>query len=136
MNQPSFTLEMGEYKFEMNRQISREDNGNWLYQTVIKRSIGEDYVTEIKGRYFNDEQLFPFLNGNANRGGMPFQVEMEYEDEVNDFDTNMRISSVFIRNFYQKWNDSPIVAALANLGLADSEISSAVEYNISVEESD
>ena len=104
MNQPSFTLEMGEYKFEMNRQISREDNGNWLYQTVIKRSIVEDYVTETQRRYFNDEQLFPFLNGNANRGGMPFQLEMEYEDEVNDFDTNMR-DDRNIRNFNQKWND-------------------------------
>ena len=118
MNQPSFTLEMGEYKFEMNRQISREDNGNWLYQTVIKRSIGEDYVTEVKRRYFNDEQLFPFLNGNANRGGMPFQVEMEYEDTEFDYDTNMRDDRRNIGNFNQKWNDSPIVAALANLGLA------------------
>ena len=108
---------MGEYKFEMNRQISREDNGNWLYQTVIKRSIGEDYVTEIHRRYFNDEQLFPFLNENANRGGMPFQVEMEYEDEVNDYDTNLR-EDRNIGNFNQKWNDSPIVAAWANIGLA------------------
>ena len=131
MNQPSFTLEMGEYKFEMNRQISREDNGNWLYQTVIKRSIGEDHVTETQRRYFNDEQLFPFLNGNANRGGMPFQVEMEYEDTEFDYDTNMR-DDRNIRNFNQKWNDSPIVAALANLGLAG--ISRAVDWN--VEDSD
>ena len=115
MNQPSFTLEMGEYKFEMNRQISREDNGNWLYQTVIKRSIGDHYVTETLRRYFNDEMVLNalFLNENANRGGMPFHVE----DDDKDFDTNMR-DDRNIRNFNQKWNDSPIVAALANLGLA------------------
>ena len=120
MNQPSFTLEMGEYKFEMNRQISREDNGNWLYQTVIKRSIAEDYVTETLRRYFNDEMVLNalFLNENANRGGMPFQVEMEYEDTEFDYDTNMRDDRRNIGNFNQKWNDSPIVAALANLGLA------------------
>ena len=119
MNHPSLNLQIGEFKFEISRIISRESNGNWLYQTVIKRSIGEDYVTEIKGRYFNDEQLFPFLNGNANRGGMPFQVEMEYEDT--EYQTNMR-DDRNIRNFNQKWNDSPIVAALANLGLAGTSI--------------
>ena len=115
MNQPSFTLEMGEYKFEMNRQISREDNGNWLYQTVIKRSIGDHYVTETLRRYFNDEMVLNalFLNENANRGGMPFHVE----DDDKDFDTNMR-DDRNIRNFNQKWNDSPIVAAWANIGLA------------------
>ena len=131
MNHPSLNLQIGEFKFEISRIISRESNGNWLYQTVIKRSIGEHYVTEIKKRYFNDEQLFPFLNGNANRGGMPFQVEMEYEDTEFDSDTNMR-DDRNIRNFNQKWNDSPIVAALANLGLAG--ISRAVDWN--VEDSD
>ena len=120
---------MGEYKFEMNRQISREDNGNWLYQTVIKRSIGDHYVTETLRRYFNDEMVLNalFLNENANRGGMPFHVE----DDDKDFDTNMR-DDRNIRNFNQKWNDSPIVAALANLGLAG--ISRAVDWN--VEDSD
>ena len=57
------------------------------------------------------------MNESANRGGTPFQVETRYEDEDFDFDTNMRIHRN-IGNFNQKWNDSPIVAALANLGLA------------------
>ena len=127
MNHPSLNLQMGEFEFEMSRQISREGDGNWLYQTVIKRSIGEDYVTETQRRYFNDEMILNalFLNENANRGGMPFQVEMGYEDEDIDFDTNMTDLRRNIGNFNQKWNDSPIVAALANLGLAG--ISRAVE---------
>ena len=131
MNHPSLNLQIAEFKFEMSRQIIQfNHDGSWLYKTVIKRSIGEDYVTEIQRRYFNDEMVLNalFLNENANRGGMPFQVEMGYEDEDIDFDTNMT-EDRNIGNFNQKWNDSPIVAALANLGLAG--ISRAVDFNVS-----
>jgi hypothetical protein len=125
MNHPSLNLQIAEFKFEMSRKIIQL-NHSWLYKTVIKRSIGEDYVTEIQRRYFNDEMVLNalFLNENANRGGMPLQVEMGYDD----FDTNLN-EDHSIGNFNQKWNDSPIVAALANLGLAG--ISRAVDFNVS-----
>ena len=113
-NPPSFTLEMGEFKFELNRKFVQEDDGRWVYLRVIKRTIGQDYYTRTERRHFNLEALF--LNESPNRGGIPFQVETRYEDEDFDFDTNIDWN---IGNFNQKWNDSPIVAALANLGLAE-----------------
>ena len=108
MNNPSFTLEMGEFKFEMSRQIlSRGSNEAWLYQKVIKRSIGEDYFNKTTNFIFDDE------NAGENAFEMPFRVvDVDYEKE-----TNMR-GEDFIENFKQKWNESPIVTALANIGLA------------------
>ena len=109
MNNPSFTLEMGEFKFEMNRQISRgSEDRKWLYQKVIKRSIGEDYFNKTTYFIFDDE------NAGENAFEMPFQVvDVDYDEE-----TNMR-GEDFIENFKQKWNESPIVTALANIGLAE-----------------
>lgn len=109
MNNPSFTLEMGEFKFEMNRQISRgSEDRTWLYQKVIKRSIGEDYFNKTTYFIFDDE------NAGENAFEMPFQVvDVDYDEE-----TNMR-GEDFIENFKQKWNESPIVTALANIGLAE-----------------
>ena len=107
MNNPSFTLEMGEFKFEMSRQILDPGSQMWLYQKVIKRSIGEDYFNKTTYIVFNDE------NAGENAFEMPFQVVLvDYDEE-----TNMR-GEDFIENFKQKWNESPIVTALANIGLA------------------
>jgi len=107
MNQPSFTLEMGEFKFEMSRQISRGSQDlTWLYQKVIKRSIGEDYFNKTTYFIFDDE------NAGENAFEMPFQVV----DVDHDEETNMR-GEDFIE-FKQKWNESPIATALANIGLA------------------
>ena len=106
MNQPSFTLEMGEFKFEMSRQILDPGSQMWLYQKVIKRSIGEDYFNKTTYFIFDDE------NAGENAFEMPFQVV----DVDHDEETNMR-GEDFIE-FKQKWNESPIATALANIGLA------------------
>ena len=105
---PSFTLEMGEFKVEMSWQICHYDVVmGFFYQKVIKRSIGEDYFNKTTYIVFNDE------NAGENAFEMPFQVVLvDYDEE-----TNMR-GEDFIENFKQKWNESPIVTALANIGLA------------------
>ena len=112
MNNPSFTLEMGEFKVEMTCQIIHDDLSSptfleFCYEKVIKRSIGEDYFNKTTYIVFNDE------NAGENAFEMPFRVvDVDYDEE-----TNMR-GEDFIENFKQKWNESPIVTALANIGLA------------------
>ena len=108
---PSFTLEMGEFKVEMTCQIIHDDLSSptfleFCYEKVIKRSIGEDYFTEMTFFVFDEE----------NAGEMVFKVYSNDYDNLEE-ETNMR-GEDFIENFKQKWNDSPIVAALANIGLA------------------
>ena len=108
---PSFALEMGEFKVEMTCQIIHDDLSSptfleFCYEKVIKRSIGEDYFTEITFFRFDEE----------NAGEMAFKVYSNDYDNLEE-ETNMR-GEDFIENFKQKWNDSPIVAAWANIGLA------------------
>ena len=109
MNHPSLNLQIAEFKFEMSRKIIQfNHDGSWLYKTVIKRSIGEDYFNKTTYFIFDDE------NTGENAFEMPFRmVDTDYDEE-----TNMR-GEDFIENFKQKWNESPIVTALANIGLAE-----------------
>jgi hypothetical protein len=121
MNNPSFTLEMGEFKFELSQKITIGDDGRWIYERVIKRTIGENYLTETEMIYFINDQPVPIFDVG---GEMPFHVD----DKDYDWETNISDSYAF-EDFKENWDNSPMVAALANIGLAEiSRIKTTLYY--------
>ena len=103
-DRPTLTIQLGNFKLEVNRQIRQEADGNLLLQRIIKRSIGNDYINKTESYHLND-YIFDRANHptNDNRGEWPFEVEFRGEEE----ETNMT-GGDSIENFKKSWNDSPI----------------------------
>ena len=112
---------MGEFKFELSQKITIGDDGRWIYERVIKRTIGENYLTETEMIYFINDQPVPIFDVG---GEMPFHVD----DKDYDWETNISDSYAF-EDFKENWDNSPMVAALANIGLAEiSRIKTTLYY--------
>ena len=88
LTHPALTLQMGNFKLEVDWQIRQEDDGFWLIQRKIKK-IGEDYIN-------NTESYMITYQPTSVRGEIPFQVEFLREDE----ETNM--SGASIENFKRR----------------------------------
>ena len=104
-DRPTLTIQLGNFKLEVNRQIRQEADGNLLLQRIIKRSIGNDYINKTESYHLND-YIFDRANHptNDNRGEWPFEVEFRGEEE----ETNMS-GGDSIERFKKSWNDySPI----------------------------
>ena len=109
----TLTLQLGDFKLEVNRQIRQEDDGNWLVQRIIKRSIGEDYINTTESYRLNDYIIDRATHQtDDDRGDMPFQVEFRGDEE----ETNL-IGEDSIKNFKKNWNDSPIAEHFPFVGL-------------------
>ena len=94
LTHPALTLQMGNFKLEVDWQIRQEDEGFWLIQRKIM-SIGKDYINKTESYQITYQPT-------SVRGEIPFQVEFLREDE----ETNM--SGASIENFKRRWNDDPI----------------------------